>query len=322
MSAGLQLKKIEELGMQTEEARVREVIDHSMAKNTKRAYASDWADFEAYCNDHGLTPLPARERTVALYLVELADKGMKAATIDRRVCAISLIHKAANYDPPTRSTYIRKVIAGIRRMIGTSQQPKTPLLTEQLKRLLSHVGKDIIGVRDKAILLLGFAGAFRRSELVSLAVSDLTLTPEGIIVYLRESKTDQEKQGIKKGIPYGEHVETCPVLAVQNWIKASGVSGGDPLFHGFYRDGRKREGALHPEMVAVIVKKYADKAGLDCKHFAGHSLRSGMATSAAANGADERSIMQQTGHTSSDMVRRYIRDGRLFRDNAAKKLGL
>ena len=314
--------RIDYLVEREEEERTRAYIERSKSDNTKRAYRSDWADFEAFCERRGVKSLPASERTVGAYLVHLADSGLKASTINRRKCSIAMAHRAAGLTTPTGGMYVRTVLSGIRRTIGTKQDGKDPLLTTQIKMLLKHVDTDYIGIRDKAILLLGFAGAFRRSELVALKVSDLTFSPEGLIVDIRESKTDQEKEGRKIGVPYGEYKETCPVRAVKDWLLHSGVHGEEPLFHGFYRNGHKREGRLHPEMVAVIVKKYAKLAGLDWKNFAGHSLRSGMATTAAANGADELAIMRQTGHTSSEMVRRYIRDGRLFKNNAAARLGL
>ena len=178
----------------------------------------------------------------------------------------------------------------------------------------------LIGLRDRALILLGFAGAFRRAEIVSLDVGDLGFNRDGLTVTLRRSKTDQQGQGRKIGIPYGSNPETCPVRTLQAWLEEGGVTEG-PLFRSLNRHGAL-QGRLSPVGVARVVKKLAERAGLDPAKYAGHSLRAGHATSAAASGASERSIMNQTGHRSVQMVRRYIREGSLFRENSAGKLGL
>jgi integrase len=213
------------------------------------------------------------------------------------------------------------VIAGIRRAKGTAARAKAPALTGDVRAMVAAAAPGLLGARDRALLLLGFAGAFRRSELTSLNHQDLAFTPDGLVVLLRRCKTDQEAQGRKIGIPYGSNPETCPVRAVQAWLAASGITSG-PIFRHVDRHGKLRAGRLSGYAVALVVKRHAEAAGLDAAKFAGHSLRAGLATSAAIGGASERAIMAQTGHRSVNMVRRYIRDGNLFRENAAARAGL
>jgi integrase len=190
-----------------------------------------------------------------------------------------------------------------------------------IQRRLNATDAALIGARDRALILLGFAGACRRSELVALDVTDLAFSRDGLTVTLRRSKADQEAQGRKIGIPYGSNPETCPVRTLQAWLEAAAVTSG-PVFRSLTRHGHLQVDRLAPVDVARIVKKLAERAGLDPAKYAGHSLRAGHATSAAIAGASERSIMNQTGHRSVQMVRRYIRDGNLFRENSAGKLGL
>jgi integrase len=224
-------------------------------------------------------------------------------------------------ETPTGSAKVRLVMAGIRRTKGTAQTGKTPILVDDLRRILAGLPGNLLGVRDRVLLLIGFCGAFRRSELVALDAADVAVTREGLVVTIRRSKTDQEGEGRKLGIPYASHLETCPVRSLQDWLEKSGITEG-PLFRPIDRFGRMASIRLSAAAVGEIVKKYAAAVGLDATEFAGHSLRSGLATSAAAAGASERSIMRQTGHRSEKMVRRYIRDGSLFRENAVATVGL
>jgi integrase len=281
------------------------------APATLRAYRADWCDFESWCRTHGLTCLPAAPETVALYLAERADV-LKPATLTRRLAAIAKAHSAAGHDSPAslRHATVSEVLKGIRRTKGTAQTRKAPLLVNQLRAAVAGCRQDLLGLRDRALLLVGFAGAFRRSELVALDVADVAFTDDGLVVTIRRSKTDQEAEGRKIGIPFGSRAVTCPVRVLRAWLDAAGILGGS-VFRSVDRHGR-----LGTEQLA------AGLAGLDPEAFAGHSLRSGLATSAAAAGASERSIMDQTGHRSVQMVRRYIRDGSLFRDNAAGQVGL
>jgi site-specific recombinase XerD len=299
----------------------REYVRQAKASNTRRAYASDWRHFTAWCAGHGLAPLPASPDTVALYLSALAHAA-KTSTIGRRVSSISQAHQMAGYDPPpTRHITVRTVLAGIRRTKGTAEAGKRPIVTEDLRRIVAELGDSGQGIRDRALLLVGFAGAFRRSELVGLDVGDLEFNPEGLVVNLKRSKTDQEGQGRKVGIPYGSNPQTCPIRAVKAWLEVLGVTEG-PLFRRIDRHGRVFGERLSDRGVALIVKRLAGQAGFDSAVYAGHSLRAGLATAAASAGVSERAIMAQTGHRSLTTLRRYIREGSLFLENAAAKVGL
>jgi len=294
----------------------------SKAPNTIRAYRSDLRDFVEWCQEESLRALPAVPATIALYLTALAQAGARASTLQRRVSALSQAHQLAGHTPsPTADPLVRATMAGIRRAHGTAPAQKTALLTAELRALLAATDPDgLAGARDRALLLLGFAGGFRRSELVSLTV-DLEETADGLRVQLRRGKTDQEGQGREVGIPRGRHPSTCPVRAVQEWRATAGISAG-PLFRGVDRHGLVARTRLSDRGVARIVQRAAGRAGLDPALYAGHSLRAGLATAAAAGGASERAIMAQTGHRSVTMVRRYIRSGSLFTENAADYAGL
>ena len=292
--------------------RVQDYAGRSKSAATIKAYAAGWRDFLAFCSERGLSALPASAQTVASYLAALADRGAKAATIARRLVVISQAHKAADLPPPTSSSLVRRTHAGIRRSLGTAQMGKAPAVVDDLKRMLEPLPATRVGLRDRALLLLGFAGAFRRVELVSLDIADLEFARAGLIVTLRRSKTDQEGKSRRLGIPFGSAEATCPVRSLQAWLEAARISDG-PVFRSLDRFQRVQNGRLSDKAVALIVKRRAKAVGLDPARYAGHSLRAGLATSAAAAGASERVIMSQTGHRSADMVRRYIREGSLFR---------
>ena len=300
--------------------RAREFARQSKAENTLRGYRADWRDFCGWCDSHGTGPLPASPETVSGYIADCAGR-LKSGSIQRRLNAIAEAHKATGLDSPTSAGMVRNTFKGIRRAIGTAATQKAPALTEDVRGMVAATDEGLIDHRDRALILLGFAGAFRRSELVGLDVLDLSFNRDGLTVMLRRSKTDQEGQGRKIGLPYGSNPETCPVRVVQAWLEQAGVSGG-PVFRSINRHGSVQAGGLASIDVARIVKKLAERVGLDPAKYAGHSLRAGHATSAAMAGASERSIMNQTGHRSVQMVRRYIREGSLFRENSAGKLGL
>ena len=300
--------------------RASEFAHQSKAANTIRAYASDWEQFDAWCKAHGQSSLPATPETVVLYVTDLATTH-KTATITRRISAISQAHQIAGFETPAGSASVRLVMAGIRRTKGTAQTAKTPVLVDDLRRMVSRLPDNLLGVRDRALLLVGFGGAFRRSELVALDVADVGVTRDGLVVTIRRSKTDQEGEGRKLGIPYGSNPATCPVRAMQDWLQECGFAEG-PLFRPINRFGKVASIRLSAAAVAEVVKRYAAAVGLEAGDFAGHSLRSGLATSAAMGGASERAIMNQTGHRSVATVRKYIRDGSLFRENAVSKVGL
>ena len=274
-----------------------------------------------FCEQRGASALPASDQTVGAYLAGLADRDARAATIARRLVVISQAHKAADLPSPTGSSLVRRVHAGIRRSLGTAQQGKAPALVDDLKRMLAAVPDSRVGRRDRALLLLGFAGAFRRAELVSLDVADLEFTRAGLIVTPRRSRTDQEGRSRRLGIPFGSSEQTCPVRSVQAWMDAARITSG-PLFRSLDVFDRVQPERLSDKAVARIVKRRAKAVGLDPARYAGHSLRAGLATSAAAAGASERVTMAQTGHRSADMVRQSIREGNLFTSNPAATVGL
>jgi integrase len=298
----------------------RDYLRQSKAPNTRRAYRADWAHFESWCRAAGRTSLPASEDTLMLYFSALAVVS-KVSTIERRLAALSQAHQACGFDGSIRGATLRALLAGIRRAKGTAPETKAPLLADELRTVLGQIPQDPRGLRDRALLLLGFAGGFRRSELVAVDAADVVFSSEGVAVTLRRSKTDPEGQGRKIGIPRGARPETCPVRALAAWLASAAITSG-PLFRPVGRRGQPGERRLSDRSVALIVKQRVRAAGLDPLRYSGHSLRAGLATSAARNGASERSIMNQTGHRSIAMVRRYIREADLFHDNAAAFTGL
>ncbi len=296
------------------------LMSQAKAGNTVRAYQSDWKAFESWCRQHGLVSLPADPQTVSIYLAGLSD-SCKSSTIERKVAAISQAHQVAGRESPTHSAPVRALLAGVRRTKGTAAEGKAPVLTADVRMMVATLPDNLLGIRNRALLLIGFSGAFRRSELVGLDATDLAFSTEGLTVTLRRSKTDQEGQGRVVGIPYGSTPTTCPIRSVQRWLEASGITEG-PVFRAINRHGQLRATRLTDQVVATVVKSTAAAAGLDATQFAGHSLRAGLATQSAMNGASERSIMDQTGHRSTAMVRKYIRIADLFKENAASRLGL
>lgn len=299
---------------------VRDFIRASKADNTLRGYQSDWRDFCAWCDAHGTRSLPASPESVASYIAECAGH-LKAGSIQRRLNAVAEAHKAMGLESPTHSPIVVSTMKGIRRTKGTAPAQKAAALTDDVRAMVDATDTGLIGTRDRALILLGFAGAFRRSELVAFDLEDCAFGKDGLTVTLRRSKTDQDGAGRKVGIPYGACPDTCPVRTLQSWIEQAAITAG-PLFRSINRHGKVQPGRLSGIDVARIVKKLALRAGLDAAKFAGHSLRAGHATAAAIAGASERSIMAQTGHRSVQMLRRYIRDGSLFKENSAGKLGL
>ena len=284
--------------------RTMEFAAAEKAAATRAAYASDWRDFAAWCAGKGATPLPAHVGIVAAYLSGLADRGLKASTIGRRAAAIGHRHKLAGHEPPTSAEGVRATLRGIRRTIGAAAQGKNPATAEVLTAMLALCPRTLAGHRDRALLALGFAGAFRRSELVALEVADLTETPDGLRVRIRRSKTDQEGQGAEIAIPRGYRLR--PVEAVQAWLAAAEISSG-PVFRPVLKGGRLQDAPLSPFSAAQIVKHYAERAGLDPAAYAGHSLRSGFLTSAAEAGASVLKMVEVSRHRSVDVLRGYVR---------------
>ena len=302
-----------------DEARqIWEYLEAARSEATRAAYRSSLADFTAWCQARGLLALPAEPGTVARYLVDRATT-LKVSTLTRRLAAISQAHQAKGAESPTSALLVRKVLAGIRRVRGVAQQGKAPLLPDDLRLMVAQLGEGLGDRRDCALLLLGFAGALRRSELVGLDVGDLEARPQGLVITVRRSKTDQEGAGRRLGVPRGRDPRLCPARAVAAWVEAAGLTTG-PLFRPVDRHGNVSSERLADYTVVRVVKRLVAAIGLDPDDYGGHSLRAGLATAAAAAGKAERDIMRQTGHRSVTMLRRYIREGELFRDNAAEGL--
>ncbi len=287
---------------------VRRYLDNALADNTRRAYRTDFEHFQAW----GGT-VPASPEKIAGYLSEHAG-AFSIATLQRRMVSIGKAHTMKGYPDPTKSDLVKLTMRGIRRIHGKPQAQVSPVLKEDLTVMLSHTPDTPKGKRDRALLMLGFCGALRRSELVAVKVEDLEFTAQGIALTLPRSKTDQTAQGRKIGIPKGRG-RICPVMAVNDWLLHMGAGGY--LFRGVAKGGAISEEPLSDKSVADIIKAYAKKAGLDPKRYSGHSLRAGLATSAAQHGVSSWKIRAQTGHRSDAMLTRYIRDGDLFTDNAA-----
>ncbi len=300
-------------------AQAREFLRSAKAENTRRSYRADWSHFSAWCEWRGREALPASAETLVFYLTELAATHT-AASLTRRISGISQAHQAAGFASPTREAAVRAVMAGIRRSKGTAAKSKKPVLVDDLERMLAGLPDNLLGCRDRALLLVGFAGAFRRSELVALDWEDIEFGKEGLTITVRRSKTDPEGQGRKIGVPYGRTSAHCPVRALEAWRDAAGADRG-AVFRPIDRHHNLGRARLSDKAVARIVKR-ALPAGYDGTQYAGHSLRAGLATAAAMGGASERSIMNQTGHRSLTTVRRYIREGSLFQENAVSKTGL
>jgi len=287
-----------------------ENLKNSKSKNTVRAYRSDIADFIGFCNRHNLKFLPANPNIVSLYLTNLSKKS-KFSTLKRRLASISMYHKTKGHYLDTKHPIISENLLGIKRIKGSHQIGKKPILINDLKLIIQAINKDKISefekLKNKCLILLGFSGGFRRSELVALLIEDIDFVPEGVKILIRRSKTDQSGEGFVKGIPYFENQEYCPVLYLKKYLKELSSSSGKVF-------------EICDKSVALKIKKYAMLAGLDQNNYAGHSLRSGFATSTAEHGADERNIMAMTGHKTTQMERRYIKEANLFKNNALNKI--
>ena len=298
-------------------------LQNSKANNTVRAYKSDFNDFGLFCSQNGLKSLPSEPKIVSLYLTHLSTKNAKMSTIRRRLVSIGVIHKLKGYYLDTKHPSIIENIMGIKRRKGSFQKGKKPLLINDLKKLINVIDQQqnekIKILRDRSIILIGFSGGFRRNEIISMDYDDLDFVSEGLKINLRRSKTDQFGKGTLKGLPYFDNSKYCPVLSLQKWIEISKINSG-PLFRRFTKGLNLSVNRLTDQTVALLIKEYLKLAGIDSKNYSGHSLRSGFATSAAESGAEERSIMAMTGHKSTEMVRRYIKEANLFKNNALNKL--
>jgi len=298
-------------------------LQSSKAINTVRAYKSDFKDFGLFCAQNGFKALPSEPKIVSLYLTYLSTKDNKMSTLKRRLVSIGVIHKLKGHYLDTKHPSIIENVMGIKRRKGTIQKSKKPILISNLKSIIDVIdqqkNEDIKKLRDRSIILIGFSGGFRRNEIVSLDYEDLDFVSEGLKISIKRSKTDQFGEGSKKALPYFDNSQYCPVVSLQKWIKKSNINSG-PLFRRFLKGSKLSENRLTDQTVALLIKAYLQLAGIDSKNYSGHSLRSGFATSAAESGAEERSIMAMTGHKSTEMVRRYIKEANLFKNNALNKI--
>ena len=298
-------------------------LQSSKANNTVRAYKSDFNDFGLFCAQNGFKSLPSEPKIVSLYLTHLSTKDAKMSTLKRRLVSIGVIHRLKGHYLDTKHPAIIENIMGIKRRKGSVQKGKKPLLINGLKEIINVIDQqkkeEIKKLRDRSIILIGFSGGFRRNEIVSLDYNDLDFVPEGLKITIKRSKTDQFGEGSVKALPYFDNSEYCPVVSIKKWIEISKISSGS-LFRRFVKGSKLSEKRLTDQTVALLIKEYLNLAGIDSKNYSGHSLRSGFATTAAESGVEERNIMAMTGHKSSEMVRRYIREVNLFKNNALNKI--
>ena len=285
-------------------------LKNSKSPNTLRAYESDYKDFSSFCIKNNFNPLPTDPKILSLYLTNLSQTS-KFSTLKRRIASISVIHKLKGHYIDTKHPIIMENLLGIKRQKGSNQKAKKPILINDLKAIINVVNegkiKESRKLRDKALILVGFAGGFRRSELVALEREDIEFVREGVKIFVRRSKTDQSGEGMTKAIPSFNNAFYCPVVHLQNWIYE-------------LKNKKGKVFSISDKSVALIIKKYANLAGFDGNKYAGHSLRSGFATSTAESGAEERNIMAMTGHKTTQMVRRYIQEANLFKNNALNKI--
>jgi site-specific recombinase XerD len=300
-----------------------ENIKLSKSKNTIRAYKSDFLDFANFCKQNSLKSLPADYKTVSIFITHLFKNKQKLSSIKRKLVSISVIHKIKGLYIDIKNPVIVENFLGIKRQIGVAQKGKRPLTIENLKKIVNSINSNELclarNLRDKTILLIGFAGGFRRSELTNLNYQDLEFVNEGIKIKIIKSKTDQFGEGMIKAIPYFNNEEFCPVINLKKMLKICEVNEGG-IFRRISKSGKVSTSSLTDQNVALILKKYLTIVGLDNINFSGHSLRSGFATASAESGADERSIMNMTGHKSTEMVRRYIKESNLFKNNPLNKI--
>ena len=298
-------------------------LQSSKANNTVRAYKSDFNDFGIFCARNGFRSLPSEPKIVSLYLTHLSTKEAKMSTLKRRLVSIGVIHKLKGHYLDTKHPAIIENIMGIKRRKGSVQKSKKPILISNLKQIINVIDQENKGAiekfRDRSIILIGFSGGFRRNEIVSLDHDDLDFVAEGLKINIKRSKTDQFGEGFTKALPYFDNSQYCPVVSLKKWLEISRINSG-PVFRRFVKGPKLSEKRLTDQTVALLIKKYLQLAGIDSKNYSGHSLRSGFATSAAEFGVEERSIMAMTGHKSTDMVRRYIKEVNLFKNNALNKI--
>ena len=249
------------------------------------------------------------------------------STLRRRLVSIGVIHRLKGHYLDTKHPIIIENLMGIKRKKGSYQKGKKPILINHLKLIIDEIDKNtsdetgIRKLREKTMILLGFAGGFRRIELISIDFEDLEFVSEGVKIFIRKSKTDQFGEGMIKGLPYFTNQKYCPVWHLKKWLEISEIKSG-PIFRRFSKGLNLGNNRLTDQSVALFLKKHLSNAGIENKNYSGHSLRSGFATVTAESGADERSIMAMTGHKTTQMVRRYIKEANLFKNNALNKINL
>ena len=294
----------------------------SKANNTLRAYKSDFKDFGAFCGKHGFNPMPTEPKVVSLYLTHLSATS-KISTLRRRLVSIGVVHKLKGHYLDTKHPVIIENLMGIKRKKGSIQTGKKPILINHLKQIINVIDEQKIEkikkLRNRTLILIGFGGGFRRTELISINYEDLDFVEEGVKITLRRSKTDQFGEGLVKGLPYFTNEKYCPVTSLKNWVNLSKIKTG-PIFRRFAKSSILTGHRLTDQSVVLIIKDCLKLAGIENQNYSGHSLRSGFATVAAESGADERSIMAMTGHKTTQMVRRYIREANIFKNNALNKI--
>ena len=294
----------------------------SKANNTLRAYKSDFKDFSLFCTKHGFNSMPTEPKVVSLYLTHLSEKS-KISTLKRRLVSIGVVHRLKGHYLDTKHPAIIENLMGIKRKKGSIQKGKKPILVNHLKTIINVIDEQKIEkikkLRNRTLILIGFGGGFRRTELISIDYEDLDFVEEGVKITLKKSKTDQFGEGMIKGLPYFSNEKYCPVTSLKNWINLSKIKNG-PIFRRFAKGSILTGHRLTDQSVVLIIKDCLKSAGIENRDFSGHSLRSGFATVAAEFGADERSIMAMTGHKTTQMVRRYIRDANIFKNNALNKI--
>ena len=294
----------------------------SKASNTLRAYRSDFKDFATFCAKHGFKSMPTDPKIVSLYLTHLSKKS-KISTLRRRLVSIGVVHKLKGHYLDTKHPVIIENLMGIKRIKGSKQTGKKPILISHLKQIINVINEqdieELVKLRNKALILIGFGGGFRRTELISIDYEDLEFVNEGVKIAIKRSKTDQFGEGMIKGLPYFSNETYCPVINLKNWLKISKIKTG-PIFKRFAKGSVLTNNRLTDQSVVLIIKDCLKLAGIENNNFSGHSLRSGFATVAAESGADERSIMAMTGHKTTQMVRRYIREANIFKNNALNKI--
>lgn len=302
------------------EDEIQNILKDSIPENTLKSYSSDWKHYSNWCKSYSLTNLPATPETVAYYLTDISS-DYKVSTLERRLATISKVHKLVDEESPISDPKVTELMKALRRTKGTKKRKVKPLLSPHIKKICDNLGDSLIDHRDRTLLLLGFSGGLRRSELVSLTTPLLNITEKGLKLTIEKSKTDQEGAGRQIGITYGSNFSTCPIRSYKRWLEESGIGEGY-IFRSITRHGRMKSSALSPQSVALVVKKRVEEIGLEPSKFSGHSLRAGFVTEAFQNGASTIAVKNTTGHSTDRVLQEYYRPATLFENNASALLNL